>query len=402
VSRARLTVVTAGHIDHGKSTLLGRLLADAGGLSRGRLEAARARARGTFEYAHLLDQLKDEQDKGITIDAARVYFRGGRRDYQFVDAPGHFEFLRNMVTGAARADAALLVVDAAAGAAENTRRHAALLGLLGVPRVLVVVNKMDTVEYAGEAFSRRAAELEALLAEQNVQCLGVLPAAAATGDNVARRSTKMPWYNGPTVLAALEALPDNGPQAARAFRMSVQDVLDGCALGTPESGALAVGDEVICAPSMKTAKVTGFRAFPGPAPLVAHSGLPTAVDLEPAGAAARGETLYRKSETAPLVERQVRATLFWLGPGELQPEHAVTLRLGAAEVQAELLRVRSVRRAEGERAEVRTLLPGEIADCDLALETPLAFDPAEVRAEAGRFALAAGGRIRGGGLIRAQ
>src|SRR5271167_3172599 len=154
--REQMNVVIVGHVDHGKSTLVGRLLADTGSLPEGKLEAVRARCRQIakpFEYAFLLDALKDEQAQGITIDTARSFFKSSLRDYIIIDAPGHIEFLKNMISGAARAQAAVLVIDAKEGVRENSRRHGYILAMLGIRQVVVCVNKMDLVGRSGQHFA---------------------------------------------------------------------------------------------------------------------------------------------------------------------------------------------------------------------------------------------------------
>ena len=153
--RAQLPLVVVGHVDHGKSTLIGRLLFETDSLPDGKVEALRVQSetRGAdFEWAFVLDALQAERDQGITIDTTRIWFKGERRDYVIIDAPGHKEFLKNMVTGAASADAAVLVVDGAEGVSEQTRRHAYLLGLLGIGQVVVTVNKMDLVGFDADRF----------------------------------------------------------------------------------------------------------------------------------------------------------------------------------------------------------------------------------------------------------
>src|SRR5262245_23808091 len=206
-ARERVHVVIAGHVDHGKSTVIGRLLADSGSLPEGKLDQVRAlcaRTARPFEYAFLLDALKDEQAQGITIDAARVFFRTARRDFLLLDAPGHIEFLRNMVTGASRAEAALLVIDAHEGVQENSRRHGYLLSMLGLRQVAVLINKMDLQGFSEAAFARTCAEYGAFLGRIGVTATCFVPVAARGGDNIAARSPAMPWYAGPTVLEVLE------------------------------------------------------------------------------------------------------------------------------------------------------------------------------------------------------
>src|SRR3982751_1606913 len=225
---ARMGIVIVGHVDHGKSTIIGRLLADTGSLPGGKLEQIKdlcARTAKPFEYAFLLDALKDERAQGITIDAARVFFRTPKRRYLILDAPGHVEFLKNMVTGAARAEAALLVLDAGEGIQENTRRHAYLLSMLGVRQIAVVVNKMDLVGSRQEDFDAFARDLGGFLGSIGLEPAAIIPVIGREGDNLANRSATMAWYTGPTVLEALDAFRSQGEAVDGPFRMPVQAVV---------------------------------------------------------------------------------------------------------------------------------------------------------------------------------
>ncbi|MEO5588386.1 MAG: GTP-binding protein, partial [Gemmatimonadaceae bacterium] len=201
-----MPIVVTGHVDHGKSTIVGRLLVDTRSLPLGKLEAVRAnceRNARPFEYAFLLDALKDEQSQGITIDSARVFFKSAKRHYIIIDAPGHIEFLKNMVTGAARAQAALLVIDAHEGIKENSRRHGYLLSMLGIRQIAVIVNKMDLVGFDPKVFDSIRAEFGAFLKQVDIEPSGYIPVSGLHGDNIVDRSKALGWYHGLTVLEAL-------------------------------------------------------------------------------------------------------------------------------------------------------------------------------------------------------
>ena len=204
--REVMNIVIAGHVDHGKSTIIGRLLADTNSLPEGKLEQIKESCRQNskpFEYAFLLDALKDEQSQGITIDAARVFFSTKKREYIIIDAPGHIEFLKNMVTGASRAEAALLVIDAEEGVRENSRRHGYMLSMLGIKQVVVLVNKMDLVKYDRGVFNSVVEEYKKFLAGINLAA-DFVPVSGMEGDTVAELTDKMPWYKGNTVLEVLD------------------------------------------------------------------------------------------------------------------------------------------------------------------------------------------------------
>src|SRR5216684_7187196 len=201
VATEQLKIVIVGHVDHGKSTFVGRLFHDTGSLPDGKLEQLQqvAARRGVpFEWANLMDALQSERDQNITIDTAQIWFRTKKRQYVIIDAPGHKEFLKNMVTGAANAEAALLLIDAAEGVQENSRRHGYLLNLLGIRQIAVLVNKMDLENYDQAKFHQIESEYRAWLKTVGVQPAAFVPIAAKHGDNIASRSVQMPWWQGPT------------------------------------------------------------------------------------------------------------------------------------------------------------------------------------------------------------
>ncbi|MBI2442249.1 MAG: 50S ribosome-binding GTPase, partial [Lentisphaerae bacterium] len=223
----QMSIVMAGHVDHGKSTIIGRLLVETDALPKGKLEAVRALCRRNakpFEYAFLLDALKDEQAQGITIDTARCFFKTAKRHYVLIDAPGHVEFLKNMITGAARAEAALLVIDAKAGIQENTKRHGYMLSMLGLRQLAVLVNKMDLVEYRQAPFVEIVAKYTQFLELLQIKPVSFIPVSGTEGVNIAAPAAQTAWYKGPTVLEQIDRfqmkkLPEKLP-----FRFPVQDI----------------------------------------------------------------------------------------------------------------------------------------------------------------------------------
>src|SRR5579871_1155365 len=203
----QLKIVIVGHVDHGKSTFVGRLFHDTGSLPEGKLEQLQkvAERRGVpFEWANLMDALQSERDQNITIDTAQIWFQTQKRQYVIIDAPGHKEFLKNMITGAANAEAALLLIDANEGIQEQSRRHGYLLNLLGIRQVAVLVNKMDLENYSQARFNQIETEYRAFLHTLGVEPRLFIPMSAKLGDNIASPSAHMPWWKGPTVLAALD------------------------------------------------------------------------------------------------------------------------------------------------------------------------------------------------------
>src|SRR5467141_4398526 len=220
-----LKIVFVGHVDHGKSTLIGRILHDTGSLPEGKIDEIRkaCAAEGMeFEFAFLLDALLEEQKQNVTIDTTQIPFRTARRRYAIIDAPGHKEFLKNMITGASSADAAILVIGANEGVREQSRRHAYLLNLLGIKQIIVVVNKMDLMDFSEARFHEIESEYRKFLAELGLEARAFIPASARQGENVARATMKMKWYCGASVLEALDLLEPEKRDVDLPLRFCVQ------------------------------------------------------------------------------------------------------------------------------------------------------------------------------------
>jgi bifunctional enzyme CysN/CysC len=408
-----MQIVIGGHVDHGKSTIVGRLLADTHSLPEGKLEQIRALCERTarpFEYAFLLDALKDEQSQGITIDAARVFFHTARRHYIIIDAPGHIEFLKNMITGAARAEAALLVIDAKEGVQENSRRHGYMMSMLGLRQIAVLVNKMDLVAYSQDAFDAIVREYSAFLDKIGVHPACFIPAAGREGDNIAGRSTAMPWYAGPTVLEALDRFETERPAIDQPFRMPVQDVYKFTAqgddrrivAGTVASGSLRVGDDVVFYPSGKRSAVRSIEGFAQPAQTEALAGRATGFTLAEQIYVARGELAAVAGQPKPDVTTRIRVSLFWLGKQPLVKKRDYLLKLGSARVPCRLEEVARVIDASNLAATEQrdSIHRHDVAECTLVLSRAVAFDTTDRLAATSRFVLIDDYEIRGGGIVR--
>lgn len=410
--RERMDIVIAGHVDHGKSTVIGRLLADTRSLPEGKLEQIKLnceRNAKPFEYAFLLDALKDEQSQGITIDAARVFFKTAKRDYIIIDAPGHIEFLKNMVTGASRAQAALLVIDAEEGVRENSRRHGYLCSMLGIRRMVVLVNKMDLAEYSRETFDAIVSEYRAFLSEIGLEC-PFIPVSGREGDNIAHRSEIMSWYDGPTVLEAIDAFAKEPKPVDKPFRMPVQDIYKftqagdkrRIVVGTIDAGRVRAGDEVIFFPSNKRSRVQTLEVFNRPAPEEFTAGQACGFTLEEQIYIGRGEIAALEGAPEPEVTSRFRGNLFWMGRTPLVKHKDYMLKIGTAKVLAQVEDV--VRVIDGsnlsaaqdkDRVEYH-----DVAECIFSAKKAIAFDLADVCAPTGRFVIVDDYEIRGGGIIR--
>ena len=405
--KPQLRLVAVGHVDHGKSTLIGRLLHDTGNLPDGKVEELQgvSRRRGvTFEWSFVLDALQSERDQAVTIDTTRIWLRAPERDVVLIDAPGHKEFLRNMVTGASDADAALLVVDAHDGVSEQTRRHALLLELIGVDRVVVAVNKMDRVGYAAERFEDVRAELAGLLRRIGIVAAAFVPTAARDGANVARAAFEvMPWYDGPTVLAALTALPPNARRDRDALRLAVQGVirrdLERVIVGRLESGALEAGQTVTISPSRQTARVAAIVEWPPRARSAAQAGESVGFTLDRPLFVDRGDVISGEAH-APALSDSFRARLLWLGAEPLRIGAPYRMQLGTRTSSVEVARIERVFDIESLRSEPGDRVAGDdVAEVTFTSPDTLALDLASEQPGLGRFILLEGLDIVAGGTV---
>ena len=268
--KPHLNLVFIGHVDHGKSTTVGRLFYDLGLVDQRKLEELRKEAeekgKAGFEFAYVMDKLKEERERGITIDVAYRDFETPKYHFTIIDAPGHVDFIKNMITGAAQADAAVLVVAATEGVQPQTREHAILAKTLGINQLIVAINKMDMVNYDQKKFEEVKAEVEKILKGYgyNVSKVMFIPISALKGDNVVKKSENMPWYNGPTLYEALDKLEEPPRPIDKPLRIPIQDVYTIKGVGTVpvgrvESGVLKVGDKVLFMPVNKTAEVKSIE-----------------------------------------------------------------------------------------------------------------------------------------------
>lgn len=405
--RESMRIVIVGHVDHGKSTLVGRLFHDTGSLPDGKYEAIRAMCerRGMpFEYAFLMDAFQAERDQGVTIDTAQIWFKTALRDYVIIDAPGHREFLKNMVTGAAASDAALLLIDANEGVREQSRRHGYLLHLLGVRQVAVAINKMDLVDYSQARFEEVEREYRAYLESIGVTPTFVIPVSAREGANIAERAPAMDWWTGPTVLEALDRFDVVTQADDLPLRLPIQDVykFDDRRIfaGRIESGRLAVGDTVLFSPSNRTAIVRSIEAWSVPnAPVDAAAGQSVGFTLDDQIFAERGEIVSH--EAAPPVETDVfRARLFWLGQRPLTVGERYKLKLHTSEAEVDVQSIERVIDTGDLSSHKADSVPrNAVAEVVLRTRKMLALDPFTAAPTTGRFVLVDGYDIAGGGIV---
>jgi bifunctional enzyme CysN/CysC len=403
-----LNIVIVGHVDHGKSTLLGRLYADTGSLPDGKLEKVQAicKQQGKeFEYAFLFDAFLEEQEQGITIDTARTFFMWKGRQYIIIDAPGHKEFLKNMISGAARAEAALLLIDALEGVKEQSKKHGYLLSLLGVRQFAVVVNKMDLVGYRQDVFDGIEKEYREFLGQFKAVPSQFIPVSAKLGDNIANRSEQMPWYTGSTVLETLGGFQKEAARSEQPLRMPVQDVYKFDArriiTGRIAAGRLKVGDHLVFSPSNKRANIRTVEAFNiEPQPTEGQAGQSIGVTLDEQIFVERGE-IASHQDHLPAVSTAFRANLFWLGKRPLEKERKYLLRVATKEVDCEVASIHRIIDTMdlAQQQGSNTVNKNQVAELTLRTKAPVAFDLSASFEATGRFVLVDEYDIAGGGII---
>jgi bifunctional enzyme CysN/CysC len=409
----QLKIVIVGHVDHGKSTFVGRLFHDTGSLPEGKLEQLQkiAERRGVpFEWANLMDALQSERDQNITIDTAQIWFQTQKRQYVIIDAPGHKEFLKNMVTGAANAEAALLLIDANEGVQEQSRRHGYLLNLLGIRQIAVLVNKMDLQNYSEDRFHQIEREYRAFLKTIGVQPRIFLPIAAKHGDNIATHSANMPWWKGPTVLDTLDEfkiaeLPKDQP-----LRFPIQDVYRfderRILAGRVEAGSIKVGDRLIFSPTNKTSVVKTIERWNASSRDTASAGESIGITLTEQIFVERGSVAAL--ETAPPYElNKFKARLFWLGRAPFRKGKLYKLKLATQEVDCEIESIDKVIDAstlETVSRKEKEIFVGrhEVAELTLRMKRPVAFDAHSEIVPTGRFVIVDGFEVSGGGIVAAD
>lgn len=409
---ARMRVVFVGHVDHGKSTLIGRILHDTHSLPDGKVDRIKqvCEAKGMdFEFAHLLDALMEEQAQNITIDTTQIQFKTAKRPYVIIDAPGHKEFLKNMITGAASADAAVLLIAANEGVQEQSRRHGYLLSLLGIRQVVVAVNKMDLVGYSQEVFEKVRLEYEAFLSQLGVEARAFVPISARNGVHVANRigedAVPVSWYSGATVLEMLDTFEPPAPLTELPLRMPIQDVyrFDDRRLlvGRIETGTLRVGDKLVFSPNDKTSVVASIENWNGPDKTVAVAGDSVAITLKEQIFVQRGHVASHEKD-APIETNRFRARLFWMGKKDLLIGQPYKLKLSTQELDVEVVSVDRVIDAStleavsGDRSHIAK---NDVAEITLQTRGALVMDNQDRNPLMGRFVIVDDRQVAGGGIV---
>jgi bifunctional enzyme CysN/CysC len=404
----KVKIVFVGHVDHGKSTLIGRILHDTGSLPEGKIDDIKKTCAADgmeFEFAFVLDALIEEQKQNVTIDTTQIPFRTARRRYAIIDAPGHKEFLKNMITGASTADAAILVIGADEGVREQSRRHAYLLSLLGIRQIIVAVNKMDLVNYSEGRFCEIENDCRKFLLDLGLEARAFIPASAKEGENVARASMKMKWYCRASVLEALDLLEPQRPDTDLPLRFCVQDVyrFDGRRIiaGRIETGTLRVGDQLVFSPANKSSVVAAIERWNAPARSPGVAGDSIGITLSEQIFVERGYVASHENET-PIETNRFHADLFWIVREPLRIGPLYNLRLATQDVKCQVVSIERI--TDSSTLETRSdgreqLERNEIGRLTIQTRAPLVIDNHERIPNLGRFVIVDDGKICGGGTI---
>ena len=412
-----LRIATAGSVDDGKSTLIGRLLYDTKSILADQLDAVEAASeRMGIDYVNLAlltDGLRAEREQGITIDVAHRYFATHRRKIIIADTPGHIQYTRNMVTGASTANLALVLVDVRHGVVEQSRRHAFIASLLGIPHLVLCVNKMDLADYSQEAFEEVRQDFKEFAQKLDMPDLCIIPVSALHGDNVVERSQNMPWYEGPSLLHHLNEVHISSDKNLIDARFAVQYVLRphsdeyhdyrGYA-GTVESGGFRPGEEVMVLPSGFESRISSIDTADGSVP-EAVAGEAVSLRLEDDLDISRGDMICRPGNR-PTVSQDVDAMICWMSEqSELRPKNKYAVKHTSrwARALVDDIRYRLDINTLSRDEDAESLVLNEIGRVKLRTTAPLFFDPYQRNRATGSFILVdetTNATVAGGMILR--
>jgi len=402
-----LSFVIVGHVDHGKSTLIGRLLYDTDSLPPDKIkevQKASAKAGRETEFAYLLDHLEEERKQGITIDTTQVFFKTDKRHYVIIDAPGHVEFVKNMITGASQAEAAILIIDVVEGVKEQTKRHSYMLSLLGLHQVVVVLNKMDLVNFSQDRFDTIKKDAAKWLKSISIEPTFYIPISAIKGDNVVSKSENMDWYTGLTFLESLDTLQNRQPPEHKPLLMPIQDVYKigdkRINVGRVESGIIEKGAEVKILPTGRITKINSIEKYLEETNKAIASeciGITTtdSVFLD------RGNVVCLPGAEPALTDR-IPANIFWMTKQDFGKDQKLTIRCATQETACKVESIdkridSSTLEVIAENADVIKNL--EVAEVVIKTKKPVAIKDFNDVQELGRFVLVQNENICAGGII---
>jgi len=401
-----LKLVIVGHIDHGKSTLIGRLLLDTDSLPKEKLNELKRISKELgkeTELAYLSDQLKEEREQNKTIDTTQLFFRTKKRNYVIIDAPGHVEFIKNMLSGASLAQAAVIIIDIKEGIMEQTRRHAYLLKMLGIKDLIVAFNKIDLINYDAARFEEIKNEFLHLLGKLNIKPFFVIPISAKAGLNISKKSSATPWYKGPYLLQALGTLKLDNSLKSKPLRFCIQDIYETnnekIAVGKVISGTLKRGQEVMLMPLLEKIKIKSIKIFPKNVKEV-HKDKCAGLTFENIVKAVRGNIIVQK-ENPPKALSRFEGNIFWMSDRPLLLNETLKLRCSTQETNCIVERIR--RRMNSSTLEIleenaKEVRINESALITIKTETPILVEKFSYIEELGRFILERNANPQGIGI----
>ncbi len=404
-----LKFVIVGHVDHGKSTLIGRLFYDTNSLPEGKIEEVKATCEALgkeLEFAYVMDHLEEERAQGITIDTAQTFFKTDKRHYIIIDAPGHREFTKNMITGASQAEAAILIVDAAEGVQEQTRRHAYILGLLGLCQVIVVINKMDLVGYSQEAFQRVSNDIKSFLTKIDIRPTYIIPISAKEGVNVAKSSENMDWYSGLTILNALDTFKTLENKQNYPLRFPVQDVynVDGkrIIVGRVEAGIIETGQRIQVLPTGEVTVIASVEEYLNEDKNSAVAGESTGITVKDKLFIDRGNVICLKNDDKPVMTYEIKGNLFWMDKQPLKKGEKVVFKCATQGIPCTVKTIE--RRMDSSTLEVLAedadmLENREVGEIAFSFSKEIIVEDFNKTPELGRFVIERGYDTAGGGII---
>ncbi|MBW2990327.1 GTP-binding protein [Candidatus Woesearchaeota archaeon] len=390
-----LKFVIVGHIDHGKSTLIGRLFYDTDSLPEGRMEEIKSVCESLgkeLEFAYVMDHLQEERDQGITIDTAQIFFRTKKRQYTIIDAPGHVEFIKNMITGASQAEAAILIVDTEEGVQEQTRRHAYILSLLGLDQIIVVMNKMDLVDFREQRYEEVKKELLKFLSAVKIKPIFVIPISAKGGDFIAKKTKNLDWYEGPTVLEALDTFETRESPKNKPLRFPVQDVYKydkRIVAGRVESGVIKTGGKIKILPSGEETIVKSVEEYKKENVKEAEAGKSTGIVTADKVFVDRGDVIVHLKEL-PVITDTIKAHVFWMDKKAFKKNERLLFKCATQEVMCSVKKVERVTNSstlELISKDADEIKNREVADIIIKTEKPVVVENFNEVQELGRFVL---------------
>ena len=402
-----LKIVMVGHVDHGKSTLIGRLLYDTNSLPKEQIAEIKKISKELgkdTELAYLTDQLREERERNVTIDTTQIFFKTPKRDYVIIDAPGHVEFVKNMISGASLAEAAVLIIDVNEGVKEQTRRHSYIISMLGLDKIIVVANKMDLLDYKKERFDEVKSELLGFLENVKVKPSFVIPVSAREGVNISRKSKKMRWYGGPTFLDALDSFSLSKRSTDERLIFPIQDVyeLDSekIIVGRVASGMIKQGQKVVLLPTTSDATIKAIKVFQEKR-TTARVGESIGLTLEEPLSVNRGEVLVEKENPPAPVDR-FKGNIFWMSSEPLRVNKKITLRCATQEVGCAAEKIE--RRIDSSTLELieenaMELRQNEAGIAIFKTERPILVERFPLVEELGRFVIEREYDLQGAGIV---